>query len=206
MSRNGLHDNQLAFVAVVCLALTCGCGSPDEPVQGNELGATENSRKPLPALASVTYVILDQEGITESDFRDLELLPSLEAVYLKSPMNDESVAALAELPRLRASLEELCLLGHEFTNESLKSIDSFPKLRRLEFSYTRVNDAGVGVIASLGLKLESLKLDGSPVTDEAIPHLVKLEHLHDLDVYQTAISNEGVERLKAALPNTRFRY
>lgn len=205
----GSRDNRLPFAAIACVALCTGCNSREAETEKRQVPqpAPQESRDPLRVLASVVYVILDQEGITNDDLPDLEMIPNLRTVVLESPMNDESVAALTSLRRLPQTLERMDLIGPQFTNESVRSIAAFTELRRLDLDGTSIDDTGVALIESMGLKLQMLSLNGcEAVTDAAIPHLEKLEHLETLDIQWTAISAEGAERLMTALPNTTFRY
>jgi len=49
-------------------------------------------------------------------------------------------------------------------------------------------------------ELESLSIQGTVASDDAVPHLSGLIHLKRLDVSGTPITAEGVKRLQSALP------
>jgi hypothetical protein len=51
--------------------------------------------------------------------------------------------------------------------------------------------------------LRELGLDHTEVTDAAVPLLVPLAGLKSLDLYHTKISQEGVKRVREALPECR---
>lgn len=193
--------SRILFATFACVLFCGGCSHKADTESCRIASPAQGQRAPLPVLASVTYVVLDDQGLTNDDLRDLELIPNLRAIVLGSPMDDKSVAILASLPRLPQTLERLDLIGPQFTNESLKSIAAFKKLRSLDLDCTSVDDAGIATLPSTGLKLRQLNLYGCEgVTDKAIPHLKELEDLKEMSVQETEISRDGTIRLIDALP------
>ncbi len=205
MRQSWLRGNsQILMASFACVLLCSGCSRRADTESGQKSVPPPHERRaPLPALASITYVVLDDEHLTNEDLQDLELIPRLTAIALDTPMNDESVAVLANLPRHPQTLRRLDLIGPQFTNKALKSIATFKKLRSLDLDCTSIDDTGVAAIASMGLKLEQLNLYGcESVTDKAIPHLKKFEHLTQMNIQETEISRDGTLRLIEALPST----
>lgn len=69
-----------------------------------------------------------------------------------------------------------------------------------------INDRTLSDVVPILHKLPGLKLDlsNSLVTDQGLPHLMKLENLKQIDLKQTQVTAEGIEKLKDALPSCHW--
>jgi hypothetical protein len=107
----------------------------------------------------------------------------------------------------------------------LSSIAVLSEVRQLQLEQTDVDDAGLRLLSGLR-HLETLNLNGCPITDEsaaviggfselqwlqlertkitdsAIPHLLRLHKLEVLRVKETELTDQGLVQL-AGLPNLR---
>jgi hypothetical protein len=114
----------------------------------------------------------------------------------------------------------------EFTDASMVHVEDLKELRELDLGYSGITDAGLqqlrhaprleGLVLSplnsdAGLEcvaalasLETLNLNGTRVTDKGLVHLYELGNLRQVLLYNTKVSDEGVQRLRQALPNCRI--
>jgi hypothetical protein len=112
-------------------------------------------------------------------------------------VTDAGVSALSALP-----LETLWA-GPRITDTGLQSIGQITTLRHLDLCAHMVTDEGVSALANLrGIKI--LWITRCAVTDESVPVLSSLRSLRELNVSHTGITAPGLDRLRAALPSTRF--
>lgn len=81
-------------------------------------------------------------------------------------------------------------------------LTELPHLVRLNLAHSQVRD-GLGPALQKLTYLESLNLTGTGVSDSILSYLTGLPHLQQLFVWQTAISPEGVQRLKRQCPRLR---
>ena len=131
---------------------------------------------------------------------DRGALPWLESLFLtRAAIGDAGLAALAPALRRRPALGALYLSGNPFGDEGLAALVAPPppagtppppagglkKLVVLDFSYTKVNDAGCAtLVAALDSRalpaLEEIELEGIPASVEAIGALraALFQHFH----------------------------
>ena len=108
---------------------------------------------------------------------------------------------LAGLP-----IEELNLGGiRDFGDEDLEELPPFPLTRLQLHVLSGLTGAGVKSLTRYP-HLRVLDLHSSPaVTDEAIDSLLELRALDELDLSDTSITDEGLERIHAAKPAQGFK-
>lgn len=134
------------------------------------------------------------------------------------------------LPALGAApnLQELDLSGSAVATPELApfaSAGAFPKLAKLTFYQTRVDDQGVETILPLANRLTWLNLDDTKITPSAAPlvaqfanltflhvgrttvddgcveSFAKLAKLEKIHVTRSNVTEQGADKLRAALPN-----
>jgi len=85
--------------------------------------------------------------------------------------------------------------------ENLAGRNELIQLKQLKLSGTKITDKGLLHLANLE-KLETLTLVGcDKITDAGLKHLHKLTNLKQVRLKGTAVSAEGITKLKKALPN-----
>jgi serine/threonine protein kinase len=125
----------------------------------------------------------------------LDLSSTLAATPSKPRITDAGLRHLAPMSRLRV----LLLHGLPLTDAGLVHLQSLPRLERLQLGATRVG-TGEGL---RGLKhLKWLRLDSTPITDEALRHVAALTELEQLYLDGTAVSDMGLRHL-TGLPKLR---
>lgn len=97
-------------------------------------------------------------------------------------------------------LEKLKLDYTQITDDGTAVLRSMPTLQYLSLRYTKVSDRTAAHLAALPA-LRSVILTGTKITDAAVDDLTKHGDFKELYIRWTAISNDGAERLRAALPN-----
>ncbi|MCU0981486.1 MAG: hypothetical protein MUF25_20235, partial [Pirellulaceae bacterium] len=115
-------------------------------------------------------------------------------------IRDESLPLLQKLPHL----ERLDLVQALITDEGLAVIGELKTLAQLDLEANQLSDAGVAHLAGLE-NLRTLGLAGNEgVTDQSFQALASLPMLVFLDLSGTAVTEQGLTALKAALPNCRI--
>lgn len=118
------------------------------------------------------------------------------AVSLRGKLGDADFARLAPiLPHLVT----VDLSGTKVTDQSVATLKTATRLRRLRLAETAVTDAAMEVIIGMPA-LESLNLYGTAVTDAGVEKLKAMKNLRSLYLWQTSVSPEMVEVLRKELP------
>lgn len=92
-----------------------------------------------------------------------------------------------------------------FQNRSLRHLTNAPRLFSLRFHDCTLTDAGLAQLAQID-GLAYLEILGSEITDAAIDPLSNMDALERLVLDSTPLSEEGVERLRKALPHTEIEW
>jgi hypothetical protein len=164
-------------------------GKPREPEWLLKLLGEDFFHKPV----NITFFETPKD---EGWIKAVNSLPSLKTLLLSGGnISDETLEHLSELP----NLEELHANSSSVSDKGLKNLEKFPKLRWLTIHYTKVTDSGLVHVRSLK-HLEWLILIGDNISDAAVPDLSSMTTLQLLDVRETAITVNGYEKLKKALP------
>jgi hypothetical protein len=97
----------------------------------------------------------------------------------------------------------LQMANPDVTDETLKRLAGQRRLKTLDLNGTQVTDQGLAVLAELS-SLQTLRLRGTKITDAGLKTLFDaLPELKQLDLQQTAVSQEPVDAWKAAKPGRR---
>lgn len=100
------------------------------------------------------------------------------------------------------AIVEVDLSETEITDVAVRTLGGLPALRSLDLSGTRVNGS---FLAGSGFEsLEFLMLSGTDINDGVVPSLKRLRRLRGLDLDRTAVTDSGIEKLRAALPDCRI--
>lgn len=156
---------------------------------------------------------LDLKGFDGSGYAALKALPKLERLTIAgTPFNDKGMEAVAQIPQLRdfrtwhtwqtqagnAALAKL---------PSLRSLTLGQRLRRWDGSSNALSldDATLDLLSRLQT-LESLSLDEAKLSLDALLKLKALPKLKKLSLARIDLSAEDLEKLKAALPDTKIDF
>jgi hypothetical protein len=142
-------------------------------------------------------------GFEENEFQEnvvphLAALPEVSALVASGKsVDDRAAVAISTI----ATLKMLELRATGITDAGAKAFLSNRDLERLVLSHCAVGDEGVEVIAKLA-KLRELDVRGSNVGDAGMNAII--EHsstLTALDVSQTKVTTEGVEKARRVRPD-----
>ena len=119
----------------------------------------------------------------------------LVALLEREELTVAEMAAVTRLAQPRVSthlarLKELDLGGLQRTDSGLWQVT--------------VTDRGAETLSAMP-QLEILSLRNGKITDVAVDSLTKLKHLKRLDVVNTNLTDTGLARLRAGLPNCEIR-
>lgn len=118
----------------------------------------------------------------------------LEARVVTEPgqVGDNSIK---ELLSLKDNLVSLDLRNTNVTDESLKIISSFPRLKKLNLMGTKINSDGLNFFIT-NKNLETLNLVNTSVSDEATDILISMPLLKSVYLWQSAFTKSGISILK----------
>jgi Leucine-rich repeat (LRR) protein len=157
---------------------------------------------------------------------DLSQFPELENLDLSdNPFTNKGMEGLAGLKKLRrlllrnalvtddglkwiaglSNLEELDLGGVRLTDKGIEYLRNLKAMRRLNLLGVQATDASMDVIAGMP-HLEVLNLYRTKVTNTGLAKLKNLKGLADLDLRYTRVTSNGMESLRAALPNAKVQF
>lgn len=149
----------------------------------------------------------------------------VEALWIKDKdlRDNHALAHLAELPDIKSisirncqfeaedlrgltpakGLKNLFLYDSTVADAHLSVIGSFKQVEKLGLARTQITDQGIAHLANLA-ELRYISLNGNRIADESVPHLAKLKRLEEIELFETDFSNDGIKRLKEALPNCKI--
>lgn len=131
---------------------------------------------------------------TEADYRALGSLPHVTSLSFGAGFTESSLPLLAGL----TELEVFGTNGMQLTDDGVKVLTQFPKLKRLAFFHPPKTFTGVGLAQLAVLQhLENLSIGGSfLVGDDAVASISKIRTLTGLRIWHDGNTNEGVKRLQ----------
>jgi hypothetical protein len=146
----------------------------------------------------VIDVDLDEKPVTDADLEHVAALPDLKILNLSNTrITDEGLKRLTGLTKLKF----LYLFNTEISDAGMLSLVELPRLEVLCLDRTQITDVGLKTLEELP-RLEKLHVHSrAPVTDAGLESLAKHTRLFELRIGGPGLTEAGVERLKAALPN-----
>ncbi|MCB0586955.1 MAG: chitobiase/beta-hexosaminidase C-terminal domain-containing protein, partial [Phaeodactylibacter sp.] len=122
-----------------------------------------------------------------------------------SNRQDLNQSTFRSLRKARKNIVELNLSHSNFSDELSGALRKFPNLSRLQLQKTRAGDEAISQLS--GLKyLESLNIYGTQVSDASVDNFLAMPALSHLYAWQSAISEEGINRLREARPLIQAQY
>lgn len=152
---------------------------------------------PLVALTRLEELTCNDVGLKNRDLGFLSGMPALVKLTLwdNPGLSDAGMEQIAT----RAGLRSLRLPRTRVTNDGLQPLAVLDQLEELDIRQTRVTAEGLDALT--GLPLKDLELGSKRLTDDAIEPLSEIHTLRRLVFTKhAAVSPEGLERLRAALP------
>ncbi|MCA8992932.1 MAG: leucine-rich repeat domain-containing protein [Planctomycetaceae bacterium] len=151
----------------------------------------------LTACKRLKHLSLGSCSLTDEGLQQLPSLPALEVLNLYN--NQIGDAGLAHLTKARfPKLNCLILSRTDVTAEGLAGLADFEG--QLHIGELRLSDNDLKFLEQ-SPGIVTVTLFRNKLTDNSAERLAKLKHLKWLDVRQTGITEEGVQAIKAALPD-----
>ncbi|MEX0717136.1 MAG: hypothetical protein WD066_11130 [Planctomycetaceae bacterium] len=174
-------------------------GTVDRVLLGPNLGDADLGL--LAELPNLQGVILSGSGITDDGMAVVSELPRLERLALfETNVTAAGVRRLRRAPELRG----LGLYGQFITDATLEGTGDLPRVSGVVLRDTNVTSQGIRHLRKDPLQqgLTILTILSCPaVGDDAVEHLVELRNVKHLILSDTGISDEGLDRFRAARPD-----
>lgn len=162
--------------------------------------ATAEDLRELVNLRNVKFVSLDHWG----DDADLALLANSRALlglnFIASGLGDNGLLQISKIRQLK----ELHVDGTPITDAGLAHVSGL-RLKSLSLSSTAVSDDGLSSLQDMR-SLETLNLGDTRVTDAGLAKLHGLTSLKNLNLLDTKVTNSGVNALRNALPGLEIEH
>lgn len=170
---------------------------------------TDEALGPLKNLRSLKVLNLTHSNVTGKAIRTLSHPPNLLVLKLVAcKVTDDDLKALSDMPQL----VDLHLQETEVTDVGLPQIAKLSELIVLDLRNCAITDKG---LRSLGhfKQIQHLMLskttrhgedDRSKLTDASVEYLGSLKTLVSLDIADSQLTDQGLTRLRNALPRTKI--
>ncbi len=154
----------------------------------------------LKSLTELREVRLVNSDVSGPGLEYLKDAPELSSVSLTgSPVTDSGLAHLSQLENVTGAV----LDGTRITDSGLRFLARLDKLAGLILDDTAVTGSGLAHLRTLP-RITSLSLVRCTINDSHTAYLKELESLRSLDLNETDMSEEGLGRLRQALPDCRI--
>ncbi len=189
----------MRIASVVFVVFLAGVGLADDKSVAETLKAAKVEVKFDKAGNATSVFCKESHLITPEQFKLIGSLKGLKelTLYNKCPLNDETLALLADLP----SLEKVGIDGAMFSDAGMKHMAGWKSLKQMTFFHClnkkEFTGAGVAHLKDLP-NFESFGCGGSPFTDAGMEAVAKLPKLKDLRVWHTMNTDAGTAKLKDA--------
>ena len=144
-------------------------------------------------------------NVTDRGFAQLENCQNLHYLILwrNKGITDEGMKTVKQLRRLHT----LEIYGPTLSDAGLAHISGLPNLKELLLikPIPGITDSGLKHISQM-TSLTMLIVEGGDVTDQGVQHLANLANLKELALRGTKVTSDGVQRLKAALPDCKIEH
>jgi WD40 repeat protein len=151
----------------------------------------------IPPLARLTFLNLGSTGLSATGLRDLDRFPRLQRLHLEFlDAEGDDLSMLGECP----TLEFVSLWKSTVGDHGASTVLDLPRLTHLDLGSTRSGD-DLFLNREPHDSLEKLLLDHTAVSDTCVASLSRWIGLKCLDLTGTAITPEGLAKLRKALPN-----
>lgn len=106
------------------------------------------------------------------------------------------IGDMRELAKLRgfANLRSASFYDTGLNDEGLRYVSDVPTIENLNLQDTRISNEGLGVLERLPQLLYLRLKENEQLSNECIPHLLKLRQLVDLQIHETSIDQCGLNQ------------
>ena len=171
---------------------------------------TDSTLEFLAGVPRLEWLDIGWAQITDTGLEHLSTLTNLRWLAMGgNKLTDTALQFLRTMPQIEyldlggAQRTDSGLWSLAITRTGLRAVGSVTELRELSLAGTVVNAQGLQELKALA-KLERLNLQGCrQLRDDAVGVLASFKQLRVLDVKDSGMTVQGVERLRAALPECR---
>jgi Leucine-rich repeat (LRR) protein len=155
----------------------------------------------LSSLTKMQTLELRQTLVTSAALSHLKGMKSLKSLNVEeTAVGNEGLAHIQGL----TALEELNLRQSQVDDKGLAYLKNLTKLQRLNLDKCNITNDGLVNLKPLK-NLDYLHIGSTHVTDAGLPHLYGLKKLTKVDLtYLSGITDEGVDKLQAELPDAEI--
>ena len=177
---------------------------PDRPVERINFSRseiTDAGLEHLKGLTSLQTLKLNDTQITDAGLEHLKGLTELKYLNVnETKITDTGLMYLKGL----TNLQGLDLTDTTITDAGLEHLKGLTKLFWLQLAFTNVTDEGLKHLKEMTI-LKILDLSFTNITDEGLEHLKGLTKLQLLNL-NDKVTDEGVQKLRQALPNCEINH
>jgi hypothetical protein len=162
----------------------------------------------LTGMTNLRILDLRDTVVSDEGMAPLKKLSNLKSLDLSETLVGN--AGLQHLKELK-NLDDLNLWATRVGDAGMEHISAMKPLKRLNLDNVgfpgddvALTDAGVKKLVSL-TNLEFLHLGKTKITDEALTALAGLKKLKQLEVTHCDVTEQGIQKLKAALPEIEVK-
>jgi len=155
----------------------------------------------IQGLKKLKFLRIYGPGFAGDGIAPIGEMKSLRALSMhQTGLGDENINHLKPL----VDLERLLLYGTHVTDKGMGELAGMAKLKELDLRATACGTAAMEAYLSHMSELRILDLSecNTPKLDDAIPAIAKLEHLENLNLWHTGVTDNAVALL-ASLPNLK---
>ena len=146
--------------------------------------------------------LINTKDLREADWSSLKDLERLELLVIYFPVTNAAVQHLAGMPRLRT----LTLGAFPLDEAAFLRLGDLTQLQMLALAGgSKFQDRWLAHLAGMDA-LRELFLPSSTIGDEGLIHLRKLSSLKTVDLRATRVTQDGVDKLKQAMPGLKVRF
>lgn len=179
-----------------------------------ELGLKADLNETLQGLTKQTIADVPEGAVSLANENVLTSLQKLGVVILPVAANTnylsanfvnvtELDSAIALLPELKEQLVWLKLSDQPISDDHLLKFNSLKNIRKLWLDHTSISNAGLQHIVSFE-NLLYLNLNGTKVSAIGVEILQPLNHLRDIYLFKTNITNDQHQSLQTKFPDTHL--
>lgn len=166
-----------------------------QAVSIDDLDSAAEGIRQVQKLPNVERLTLVSMPVTVHELTLLTQYPKLTDLdFRPENLTDEHLLAIAKLPnlaKLRIEPE-----GGTITRRSIEALAQLTRLKHLQLSSVPILDEDLEALA--GLPVTTLDLSMTPVTDQALDHILTMPRLRELILNETQITGAGAQRIMKA--------
>lgn len=157
----------------------------------------------LPALTNVRVLSLNHMQVTAAGLKSIGEMTNLRQLHISAQAQFDE-AALQHFSRLH-QLEEFNTSRVPISSQGLAHLTPLRSLQKISISWApNFGDNDVAILKKFP-GLRQLRLGSTQVTDAAIPEIASLSALTELDLWEAAVTDEGIAQLVGKLDLQKLR-